>query len=381
MQLRPFLLLTLITASVWAMPLKAAEFCVTNVTELTQALSSAANNGESDTIKLQTGTYSLSSLLQYIPHNSTDMTTNLRIEGGFTEFFGNPCGQHSNQPELTMLHGQNTTRIMYVILPHSGNVEIRNLQFSNGHSPTAQGAGLHVRRLSGAPYSGKLTVSHNIFSFNNGNVAAGLSVYVDITTSANIQVLNNLFIGNSNSANGNAPASITVRDLYPPASERGLVIPIPSPLPAAVFAHNTVVNNQATAAPWGGVSIQAASGVKTHVSSNNIWGNSGTNLRVIANPFYLYRNNIQSSAGSTPTGASGNISVEPVYANCGILCIRMIPREDSALIDGGHHPPLLTSPWTLPSIDLAGNARVEGSRVDIGAYEGMGPLFVDRFEG
>ena len=70
----------------------AAEFCATTTADLHQHLSTAENNGEADTIKLRAGNFDGES--QHFKFYSLD-NENLTIIGGWTEFFGNPCGQRT----------------------------------------------------------------------------------------------------------------------------------------------------------------------------------------------------------------------------------------------------------------------------------------------
>jgi hypothetical protein len=69
---------------------KAAVYCVTNSAQLQSALTSAQNSNEYDLIRVAEGHYvTPDSEFKYTSTSGWD----LGISGGWTEFFGNPCGQ------------------------------------------------------------------------------------------------------------------------------------------------------------------------------------------------------------------------------------------------------------------------------------------------
>ncbi len=74
----------------------AAEFCVTNSAQLQASLDAAETNGQSDTIRIATGSYEVPLSGGFVYNSLAPVggdDHNISVIGGWTEFFGNPCGQ------------------------------------------------------------------------------------------------------------------------------------------------------------------------------------------------------------------------------------------------------------------------------------------------
>ncbi|MEN1728699.1 MAG: choice-of-anchor Q domain-containing protein [Pseudomonadota bacterium] len=356
-----------------------ADFCVTNSAQLQLALNTSENNGQSDTIRIAAGSYTApSGGFIFFPPPAED-GFDLEISGGWTDFFGNPCGQLLNSdPEQTVISGGGSERVLEIRLPQAGSVDARNLSFVSGQTDDVfGGGGLRAYQTVGQTYAGTLTVENNIFLLNTAETGGGLYIGALIgTETVNVRVLNNLFVGNSATQLQGGAGVIQVNS---PSPRGGIGI---DPRPAVTLAHNTVVDN---------TSVQTIGGfwmlgnvTNLYVASNNLWGNSGNDLEwtVSSDNTVLRNNNIQSSLFNvTPEFDIGNISVTPQYVDCGALCVDRIPASGSPLLDAGYQPLAPFQPWTLPANDLNGGPRVRGTAVDIGAYEGIQDrLFSDRFE-
>ena len=360
----------------------AAEFCVTNSVELQSALDDAESNNQSDTIRIATGSYNTpSGGFRFLPVFSED-AFDLTIIGGWSAFFENPCGQLLvNDPELTVLNGGASDRVLEIRLPQIGSVEVRNLSFINGlaNDSFGGGGGLRAFQFSGLTYAGTLTVENNIFLLNSAESGGGLYIgSLAGTETVNVRVLNNLFVSNQATVLQAGAGVIQVNSPQP----RGEIIL--DPRPAVTLAHNTVVNNSSVETIGGFWLVGNVT--KLWVVSNNLWGNSGDDLTWLVNSTtrVLRNNNIEDlTTTPSPTSDVENISVVPEYVDCGALCVDRIPAPDSPLIDGGWAPFGIPGvfPWSLPDTDLNGGPRVRGAGVDIGAYEGIGDrVFSDRFE-
>ena len=390
--------LFLLWLTVWVPVAEAASFCVTSASELQAAFDTAENNGESDIIRIAEGGYTAPSggfLFAPNINGGIDENSDIEIIGGWTEFLGTPCGLGpSTDPAKTVLSGGGVNRVMNLRLPQQGEVSIRNLTFIDGFSPDlAQGAGLRIYAAGTLGFSGTLTVQSNAFVANSAGYAAGLMIgllnnsgnNMQGTTFTNIRVLNNLFV--ENIARTGTSGALFIR-LTTPLPQSG---PTFDPRPALTVALNTVINNISQAPeflglePLGdGVTI-FSSGVSLGVLGNNLWNNGDTDLKLVteeAQSVNVRNNNIGNIFQSVPADFYiNNLSIEPEYVECGVFCIERTPVGNSPLIDTGISPSPFGSAWSLPDTDAAGDLRVRGSAVDIGAYEGTPEgVFSDRFE-
>lgn len=75
--------------------------------------------------------------------------------------------------------------------------------------------------------------------------------------------------------------------------------------------------------------------------------------------YYVIYNNIEGGYAG-----EGNFDLDPLFADTGTHPFGL--QEGSPCIDAG---PPEAAPWRLPALDLAGETRVRGGRVDVGAYE------------
>jgi len=280
-----------------------------------------------------------------------------------------------------------------VRLPEQGEVSIRNLTFINGFTTDlSQGAGLRIYAAGTLGFSGTLTVQSNAFIANSGGYASGLMIgllntgnNMQGTVFTNIRILNNLFVGNI--ARTGAAGAAMVR-LSTPLPQSGPVI---SPLPALTLANNTILNNSSNAPLLRGtletadaVTLNTA-GTNLSVTNNNLRGNDELDMEVFSDSeqsFVVRNNNLGTVFYEVvPDVLTSNIAVEPEYVSCGAFCIDRVPVGDSPLIDAGVAPSFFDSAWSLPDTDAAGELRVRGAAVDIGAYEGTPDrVYADRFE-
>jgi len=382
----------LLLLSIWAPIASAASFCVTNSSELQAALDVAENNGESDIIRIAQGNYSApAGGFSFVPpiFMGMDEDQDIEIIGGWTAFFGNPCGiGPSSDPAGTVLDGNGLNRVFSLRLPQQGNVTVANLTFINGFiAGQTQTAGLRIYQASSLGYAGTLTVESNAFIANSAGYASGLLIgdqtptsRLEGTETTNVRVLNNLFVGNT-ARQGNGGAMIIAFNSPPASNPPGPVI---DPRPALTLAHNTILNNASDTTDIHGAWL-IGTVATVYVASNNLWGNSTRDLTLTFNEsqtVIVRNNNIQNLFTATPIDIDqGNISVVPEYESCGVFCIDRVPVSDSPLIDAGYSPFPPFQPWALPATDAAGDLRVRGSAVDIGAYEGIPDrMFSDRFE-
>jgi hypothetical protein len=372
------LLLVFIVPMPWA---EAADFCVGDSAELQAALDTAASNNESDTIRIRAGTYPVpAGGFDYTPTGTANLDDDLALSGGWLPFFF-LCGFTTGDASQTVLDANGTDRVMLINLPSLGDLDIRFLSFVNGAvGPKEQGAGLGIQPPP--VFAGQLNVSNNLFRNNASAAASGLFAAVFGDAGVDVRILNNVFIDNSALLVDYAAGAV----VQLPSKVTSEVAPADA-ASTVTFAHNTVSNNQSVASA-GGVYV-AIDSAEVTIASNNLWGNSGDDLVVelaggsTGQPLRLLNNNIQSlrlEGTTSPTLDEGNINVEPVYEDCGPGCFALVPVLDSPLIHAGLDPADLGLPWEVPMTDAAGEPRINGPRIDIGAYEAIEAIFADRFE-
>ena len=139
-----------------------------------------------------------------------------------------------------------------------------------------------------------------------------------------------------------------------------------------VFANNTIADNEAQSYP--GI---YSSGIDTrhHVYNNIVTAENGPAWHCqnsLSTPSPVLRSsNVFSTQGSAyggtctdQTGINGNVSVDPEFADAAADDYRLAPS--SPAIDAADD----SAPGIQPT-DLAGNPRVAGLRIDIGAYESV----------
>lgn len=352
---------------------RAAEFCVTNGVELDNALGTAESNGEDDVIKLHTGTYQAD--VFSFEYNAATVSggddNDLTIIGGYSDFFGNPCGQLLvDDPLLTLLDANGSRRALKIDVRENSNVSVRLLSFVNGNAAGNYGGGLYINALDGS--SGTLTVESNAFIDNVAQYGGGLSVASRAGGFGPLRVIGNLFVGNHASSDGNiAAANLANLD------NQGDV------LKRIYFTNNTVVDNVAETSQSYATAVQLYGPVGRYVYNNNLWGNSGSDLLVYApsttsnNEYDLYANNIGNRIGETPDFDIGNMSVQPVFE--GDDPYDYTPVRTSPLVDAGISPAVDDTNWYLTNRDLRDRTRVIGPAVDIGAFENE-RIFRDGFE-
>ncbi len=331
----------------------ATEFCVTNSAQLNAALILARFNGEDDVIRIAAGQYP-APVGGFIYNATVDGgdDRHLTLIGGWTEFFGNPCGQLlSESPFHTVINGGGTERPLQIRVRPNSNVTVRQLTFLNGVG--GSGAGVYVHPASPS-YAAVMVFERNAFINNQSNGSGG-GLFTGSTMSGlgRTLLINNLFVANH------------------AASDYGAALVYQNGGLGVWVTNNTIVSNTVgTANRRGGLEV----GGQTHryVYNNNIWGNQYTDLRLSGpngaptTQLSLRNNNIGVRDGSSPNDFGGNINADPQF---GPGLLNFTPLRGSPLVDSGRHPGGGIQVWYLTQRDLNDGQRVVGATVDIGAYE------------
>ncbi|MEZ5470180.1 MAG: hypothetical protein R3E90_00220 [Marinicella sp.] len=335
---------------------------MTNSTELSSALITSQNNSQSDVIKIAIGSYTGG----FAYSGSEDF--HLSISGGWSDFFGNPCGQQIHMPFDTILDGNNTQRVMIIQAWANSDINISNMTFINGNANLDSAGGLEVRSFEN--YVGDVLVEKVAFINNKGHFNSAL----EISRGRKITVRNSIFAINHN----------TTGDGTIDLNNAGLGI---------YFNNNTIVNNTSDATDPGVISGLRANfhdGAGIFLANNLFWNNDGhdasfAGVNMTATESYLYNNNIDTYIGLIHT-IENNFSEAPIFEG-GFL--NYTPTIASPEINQGRNspffvpvPPPFNMQWGVGITDFEGNTRVQDRRVDVGAIEAEPeePIFENGFE-
>jgi hypothetical protein len=342
--------------SVLTTPIRAAIFCVGDSTELQNALTTAAGNGQDDVIKISAGIYTQPGTGSVAFSYYTNENFAIDIQGGFFSLNGQPCLIHVLDPSGTKLDGGGTKQVLNVSANSGthGAIRVSNLEIRNGRT-SGFGGGLYLGLV--ANYTGAVRVERVIFLSNRASTFAGaLAVGTD---SGNIQILNNLFSGNTCSADDCTAEIIGNLPIFGAYSYE--------------IGNNTIVGSACAA---GAPATCLNSGFRiggdaTANVYNNLFGYSGGRDLDISLA-RLYNNNYVGLSGNNPVVSAGNFSIASPLFSGAIGSYRIGPN--SPFRDAGF------SAFILPAVDLDNLPRVNGRQVDIGAYEVQETIFSDPFE-
>jgi len=357
----------------------SATFCVGTSAELTQALNTADGNNQADIIKIKTGTY-MAPPGGFHYYGSSE-NHGLEISGGWT--FSTCSSNLNHTPFETVLDGDSLTRILYIRAgATTDNFKVSNLAFINGlgddssSAPFNYAGGLWMRHYGN--FSGDFILERCAFINNEAEYASALIIENGINSSSRTTVRNNLFIGNHA-----AGTDIYGQNTVSLKQDKGLGV---------YFTNNTVISNTATITTnVAGLLIQVLQNANAYVANNILWDNDGSDVRFIDAgdaTIYSYNNNIGHQTGTVNFSAN-NISIPPLFEEVPLFSFNRIPAADSQMVDVGVHPPfappvvLFLNDWQLSKTDFLGNPRVQGIKVDMGAFEATPPpdlIFANGFE-
>ena len=214
----------------------------------------------------------------------------------------------------------------------------------NGNNSTFWAGGLSIGVSSG--FAGSVTIEFNIFKGNH--CASGAGGLFGGSDTGLTRIENNLVIGNS-SDGGWGGAQIVCNG------------------PEFFITNNTFADN--TGMVDGG--LRTSGSAPTWITNNIFWGNVGWDLNLGTLTPIVVRNNYGTLLGSSGTGSVDNISLDPDFADTDDYHL----KESSPSVNSRLNMPA----GGLPVQDLEGGPRIQGSVVDMGAYESP-VLFIDDFE-
>jgi len=140
----------------------AGEFCVSNSTELQNALTGAEANGQDDLIKVQQATY-----VGNFTYNSSEGYS-ITLVGGYTS----GCAGRELDPSNTVLDGGASGMVLSLINVDGGDIFLEGFTIQNGNSPSHGGG---VRALTDVQNSnaGDVTITNNIITGNTASLNGG----------------------------------------------------------------------------------------------------------------------------------------------------------------------------------------------------------------
>jgi len=361
---KPTTLIVSVFLFIYVQQSTAAEFCATSSAGLQLVLAAAENNGESDVIRIAEGAYDAPVGGYYF---DSDENFDLEISGGWSEFFGNPCGQQVSPNAFgTVVDGNGTDRGMTIRVGQSSDIKVSHLFFLNGFVTGSgqRGGGLNVSPKVG--YLGNVLIENNTFISNSATYGGALYM----NGGYRIVVRNNLFTAN------HSETSSTV-ELYNNEAW------------GIYFTNNTVYQNTTDSTnPNNPAGLYLSTiGTSSALVANNIfWNNDNQDFRAIGDGYkYLKNNDYQSFSGGF-NEISMNIQVAPEFESG---WLNYTPVYNSPLVNGGITPPPFVpipppfaSDWEVGTHDIYGNPRMQNTQIDIGAVESPhGDLiFIDGFE-
>lgn len=252
----------------------------------------------------------------------------------------------------------------------------------------AQGSGILV---SGPPSQGTLQIIGNEISHNIANAdGSGAGIYLWIPGAPLIE--NNLIEFNQAGASATG-GGITMQNSGSPVIVQNLIVgntagqagggldlEIPNDGSSATVVNNTIVGNHTGTENQGetGPGVYIAGFYGTVTFWNNIIDGYNQNAVVYCDPSShapspsFFNNDAFSPIGSDyagacagTTGKNGNISADPKFVDKAKANYEL--QKNSPAVNAGSN-----SAPDLPAEDLAGNSRIVGGIIDIGAYEYQG---------
>lgn len=328
---------------------QAATICVASgdVVGLKAAIATAQSNGEDDLIELQTGQYFLSSAdtLSYYPDVEEHSLT---IEGGYSDFFGNPCGIAPASPDArqSVIDGG---RLRLSLPGGAGSISLKSVTISNAIGNNQYSVPVAIGGLSNS--TGNVSIYNSMFlgnvSFTNEAVAVGV-------TQGTLLIQNSLFASNSSLA-GVPPIRI-----HDPASGGAFCLGI---------VNSTFMQNASTA-PAVRISTPACLAL---VANSVFWdGNVGGDMQIDSPSMtYMQNDDLGNLAEAANTQATNLLSVDPMFNSDYSL------KDYSPLRDAGSNGGVIYSPGEF---DVIGNPRTDGANPDIGAFEIQDVIFANTFD-
>ncbi len=355
-------LLALVMAAA-AAETSAATFCVGDSTQLVNALNTASSNGQNDSIRIRVGTYPLvnANRFEVLAENGTSTT----VSGGWLSLI-NSCDLQTNTPESTVLTasqslGDQVLRVQSI--SGNGSVELANLSLKDGRGLGSNAGCMNIQVEAG---TAQITVDRIVLSGceNSQTLSPGALAVQHLGT--NFVTVRNSIIRDNVSQSGPAVS------LYQRAATSGNLIR---------FFNNTVFDNHPVTS--GGVvagvqanSISGQGGIELY---NNVIVDNGLpnqpDVGLVNDGTSAYSTMLSKAISGTPLQSGGTQITSNVAGLFRAYPSDLRPTDQSALRDAGSD----LNASAAGQRDFSNGTRVQGSRIDIGAFE-FESLFRNGFE-
>lgn len=331
-------------------PAQAAMYCVSNATQLNNALNEAGTNGQADDVRMMPGVYTRSpdvagdNMFKHILENGR----NFSLSGGWNA----GCTSQSRlDPAATVIDGQLTHKLLYIGngANVSGDVQLRNFTLQRGFTQATDGL-FELRVTNASPANVWLDNMRFIDNVKLGNNA--IAPVELVLGTGTLRVRSSVFVGNSTWDGG--------------------ALGIQSPGYVSLN-NNTIVGNDVFFANGYGGLVLHGDAIYT-LNNNVIWGNTNTpderDVRVNAPNVSARHNHFGVTIGAFALDQNSS------YGDPKLVSFdNPRPRADSPLRNTG----LANPSGGSTSQDAAGQARVQEGALDRGAFESE-QLFMSSFE-
>lgn len=329
----------------WTTQAVAEDFCVDTTAELYAALTAAAQSTAATNIRVHTGTYVLTSRLNYLA------SSDLHLSGGWQGASG-ACTSRSFDPDLTVLLGPANAPVMFVSLPANGltNFTATGITFADGAS-TVLGTSACLTVNSETDSNAEIRIEGNSFASCDSDSTPGTALAIRARSAVayivNNKITNNQGIGSSVNIDAFGSSDVFI-------------------------SNNTVAYNPGQSKT--GMSISGQSTDAFTLVNNVLWGNgdaNGQDLYIAAGtPAVLNSNHV----GRNLPFPATTVNIATSNSNPGFIgSTNLRPLRTASIRNSG-----VTANGQLAN-DLDGAMRVQGGRIDRGAYE-YSEVFANGFE-
>ena len=316
------------------------EFCVSNATDLQNALSTATSNGENDTIRVVQGTYTRTgSLVSYVSFEEHSIT----LLGGYTA----GCASRVVNPANTIMDSNHSTSgpVLYFSTGGGSNIKLEGFTIKNGNFSGGGGVVIRINTSSGR--AGDITLMSNILTGNTSSPANGGGIwvksYASSGTGGHIILTGNTFTGNNAGSGGGGIFAWS----YGSTGSGGVTL-----------ADNIITGNS------GGSKDYTGGGVDANSDSD-----SGT-----AGDIILTNNII--TGNSMSGGGGGGVYVRSYATGAGtagnIIITNNIIAENTAKFGGGFSAYSYSGSGTAGDITLTNNTITGNTATDSAGGVGIG---------
>ncbi len=338
-------------------PVLAENYCVDSSAEILSAIASASSSPGPSEVRIVQGVYDFTAPSPGAAAIITSDNTGLKIVGGYAP--GCSGAPATLNPELTLLRVGNTGRLLdMVFFPSAaGDIEISRLGLRQGTSNSATlGGCLNIEGDVGASITVRL--SHLGFRLC-GNTVGGNAALRVLGRDLRLELVNSVFADNF--------------------SQAGVIGLTASGNSIFYVTNNTIAFNGRSGAPSGPAGMQITNPAGNGffwITNNLIYGNGGasdTDILYSASAIGVVGSNIIGRSNPPPAGiaGTGNSTANPLLASSVNL---RLPANSPARNVGNN-----SAAGGLPTLDFDGNTRLQGGRVDLGAFE-FEELFANGFE-